>query len=708
MSARAGIKISVVFILLLLLHLFSEAIYHPYVGFSVLTWGEGGLDCDVQGDKAGLLATYDAVGTFQQESQRIARCVSNEFKAISNDFEIEVKLADRITPQVFDGISLEVQSNRLRFLRAVNLADPSAVTSVDGWKKFRVSLPEKFAGEMFTIKIIDSSLPNSILVRNRINFYKNALGIDLAESAVLRGAILAIVVVMLVVLLISLRQFYFTCRFRFFGFLIFFFVASVLVQMRPSVYFYWDEWHFMERLSQLGIKGAVYSHNEHFLPLFFLYYYFQTRLFSDSYLLYIICGLLIHALNAVLLLLLLSRINLLSKPFVNVRAARLLSLLFLISGLHVEVLQWAFEQSILLFICVSLVSMLAALEFADSGKFRNLIALGLSGLLAPMLFGAGFIIPFQIAFVCSLSGGASKQRLVRIVAAVVVCAVGSGFAGVAYYLNKEGAGHGIGDANMFGDPMAVLKYIFVATQLGTVLRGLGLFPTLERQAPQKLFEILSIRTDALSPEVFIAYFGLAVSVALLVVCAIEKEGRFDRIRLWVMGQLLMCSQLLLPALGRWQFGLVQSLYLRYQYGALIGLFVALLPAVSYLLSWVQCGGALEGDRKTARVPSNLVRNALHIVLVFVMSTNVYIGLQCCNVFVGAQSDNLTSRGKANRSFAFQLVEWNALLSSEGISSESSYEGKGSSLAGNQPTMPEVLTPQRHPNHIFQVLKWLNN
>jgi hypothetical protein len=156
---------------------------------------------------------------------------------------------------------------------------------------------------------------------------------------------------------------------------------SFFVHFRSQCYFYWDEWHLLKRFSSSGFQGVVYSHNEHFLPLFFAFYFLEAKLLKGCYAAYLTISLLFHAVNA--LLLSLSLEELLSKKPGSRAASRILGVLFLISSLHTETLQWAFEQSLIISQFLFFAALLSGIGFVRTGNKMCFVLALLSALSSP-------------------------------------------------------------------------------------------------------------------------------------------------------------------------------------------------------------------------------------------------------------------------------------------------------------------------------------
>ena len=157
---------------------------------------------------------------------------------------------------------------------------------------------------------------------------------------------------------------------------------------------------------------------------------------------------------------------------------------------------------------------------------------------------------------------------------VIVLVATLGCAAYQYSIHKEGFGHTLDDKLSSFDPWrdmkAAIEYIAVGSQFGGVLRGLALFPSIKPYASHSLEMYIPI--NGVYSELILAAVGTCVSLAILgFLFFCKTEERHTAITLWFLGQALLFANVLLPAIARYNFGLVQSLALRYQSAATLGL-----------------------------------------------------------------------------------------------------------------------------------------
>ncbi len=371
-------------------------------------------------------------------------------------------------------------------------------------------------------------------------------------------------------------------------------------------------------------------------------------MFGDNYLGFISVSLVLHAANSTLLYSLLRRLA--GPKAGGSGAALLLAFFFLVSSLHVETLQQAIIQNNLLCETFILASVLAALRYLERGSRLHLAATAAACFAAPLAFALGFAAPFQLL----LAGLVSPYGRKRLGASVAAGIAGALAAAVLYAANPNLAPEKselFDPAGAFGSIGTIAAFTFVGTQLGTVLRGTGLFPFVQIVAPREI-----LGDTGIPPELLLAGAGFALSLLLLLPSASR--------RYWVAGQLWMLSCLALPALGRWQMGAEHSLFPRYQYGALIGFAIVLLPFFMRIFAAREKGEVIFGR---ALLPACLV------LFLFVQLS------------FGRAFSFFSTVGNAHRLYAAQLAE----------------------RSEPPPAYPVSLAPHSSPEQIYATLHWLN-
>lgn len=439
-------------------------------------------------------------------------------------------------------------------------------------------------------------------------------------------------------------------------------VAALIIHWGGTVFYYWDEWDILGRFQSEGLATAFKRHNEHFVPIFFGLYFAQVKLFGNFYQGLLLVTALLHALNGVLLAKFLERLNCKSKT------AQLAALLCVGSSLHAEVFDWAFVQCVVLMTTLILLALNAAADYFKQGQARQFVLTLLCVAVAPFVFGNGLIAVVLIGLLWLffyLEQRTAPELLMRGVKLLGSLAVATLAALLIYRGHQDGDGHGLDSAQMFGNPMASAKYLFTGAEFGTIFRGLGFFPALELVSGQKLNQFLHVDFfTRQEPEMLFAKAGFGLSLLILFsALKLAPQNKHHTWLLWIFGQLFIAVSFLLPALGRWNFGLVQALSLRYQVLALVGLSILIAPLLE---------AALESTLGARRL--------LGFFLVFFFSVHF------------AMAHNLTyftSRGKQNLQFVAELREFKA------------------GQRAMAPNVPPDFCPGKSAEEASKILDWLD-
>ena len=649
--------------------------YTPeYLGYQALSWDQG-QNCSRGGVPTQFKQKFRAVGTYSSGSPiKESRC-RGSFDKQGNVLEIEYILFGQ-------SATLTVVDQHDTILSITPLP-PSA-----NWSLLKVQAPETGASNQFFLNIRGvSSGTHWLAVRDRVQFYKVSMfetAHDWLESNTpVKLLIIGSLALALSVLLLSTNP-----KEPFWLLLL----LAVATQFRGASFFFWDEWHALLRFDDHGLGATLIPHNEHVLPLFFGWFLAESKVLGENYQLYLIVSVLIHACNSRLVYSVLQQIG------GSFRATLLLSCLFAISGLHSESLHWAFEQCLLLSYTACFLSLLFALRYIRTGNILPLIASAITAAITPLFFGNGFATPvylFAIGLAEFATCGEDKRRITifRTLISTAISALILIAPVLLYYSfsKGEGHGHGMADAKLFENLSAVGLYLLVGTQLGAVLRGLGLFPALQAGAPAELIQrlpFLQPSTAYLTPEVLFGLLGLGVSVIILVV-AVDRSSPRKAILLWLSAQCIFLGSLILPALGRWHFGIQQSLSLRYYYAPMLGLCLMMLPIIIGAISFETKPG-LFGSRSSPGM-----KTLLYLFLV------AHIAMQ---LFLGSRFDYFSRQGPGHYSFAIRLNEWMEQAEKQNAKT---YEAVNTNLNGLHPSYPATLSPGLHPFDAYRALHFLD-
>jgi hypothetical protein len=409
----------------------------------------------------------------------------------------------------------------------------SSDTSI--WSILTLDLPHLEVGKEFAIMVAGEGGGESVFyIRNRMEFLSRNpsslhLGFqELSHTTIQKSLILG---TSLFFLLLYIAKSSFVSTGTYF---ILLFFSSVLFFFSKSPFYYFDEWHVLQRFAETGFSGIWSSHNEHFLPIFFAWYYMVTSVFGEYYEALLFLSLVLHALHGIVILMLMQEFAFSRK------VSQIIIYLYSLSALHLEVLEWAFEQSIILCSIFGLLGIIFGSKYLRTGKFRYIFLSAFLCSCAPLIFGNGFTwIPVSLILLCSsillLDESAIRTKLIRLCKLGFLQCVLVLPAVYMYLQNK--ASNAPSDSR--GAPFVlllekfdqVINYIIVGSGVGTVLRGLSVYPNLSLSS---LKEVLSSTKPFLVPYLdrlllfsksFEFHMGLAGYILLFIIflCSLKKE-----------------------------------------------------------------------------------------------------------------------------------------------------------------------------------------
>ncbi|MCC6954040.1 MAG: hypothetical protein IT290_07970 [Deltaproteobacteria bacterium] len=462
---------------------------------------------------------------------------------------------------------------------------------------------------------------------------------------------------------------------------------SSAIHFRSSAYFHWDEWHLMQSFYENGLSRIFQAHNEHVLPIAFSVFRAEMAMFGSNYGMYLLLSIFVHAINALLLIGLLQT---LFSTLPHARAASVLAgVLYALNGLHAESVQWGMEICITLLQTFTLLALRATERYVRTPKPRLLAPIAAYSILAPLTFGNGLCLPALVGCFGWLvwrlrSSREDDVKVMNVVLAVILSTVGSAAAAALYVIHRVPSNVPPIPSTLGEKIEGMVTYALTASQLGTVLRGIALIPHYEPAVAQRLYPS-AIASTLPQPWLWII-LGFAVGIGLAIL-AIRVLGRRDGFAVAVSGQLLILVPMILPAIGRWELGPLQSLSIRYHVLPLTGLFLLLFPVALLLFE------------RTAR-PTTPGRNALCQPLWSWPGIAVWF-IAATNLFAGADFEYFVDHGVRDRIYIAQLREWRTRVPS------GPYEGTGTDLAGLFPIFPPTMTPGRHPDEIYRTLTQLD-
>lgn len=673
-----------------------------YAGFSELEWAISDK-CISEGGHRLLQPPERSVGTWIfGGGQNTGVCISKPMQALAQVVELDV--AGYPSAEHGREVTIDLRLLDSGYVHSLDLPAPRQPEDAQHWYSRWFYVPGLKLGSEFALTVQDQANVDEagwIALRDRVNFYNLQDNLfSLRQGLRTPAARLAIAVVL--GLLITLFAFTAVCsnrsRVTLLTSLLF---LSVSVLLRLDGFFYWDEWHAIERFLHQGWQTLAAAHNEHFIPLFFGLYFSELMLFRDSYLSFLLVSLLLHGLNAYLVARLLSRF---ASPSASASAARLCGVMFALSSISAEVTQWAFMQSVLAGTACSLGALIAGWDYVQRGRARKAVYCCAGLFAGPLFFGGSLIAVFQLLIllvilepaVLSDGGrrdvgssyvvGDRKKRL------LIIAFVTWAFIGSVYLANqRQGALPGAGADLLANSPQSVFTFLIAGAELGGVLGGAGIFPLPEMQPPTPILppSLAYLKADpALFGSVLLGALCAGVFVLWLLVKLIGGVSRRETLLL-IVGQLLMFSALLLPALGRAQLGPSQALSMRYVYLALPWFFVFALPFIERIVQ-----GVLQ--------PQTIFSPVRPLCFMLIA------GYFASHLLSLARYEYFTDHALRNRRYVAKLAEWYRLTPSDSHVVPGDFTARGAEFAGLYPAFPPRLAPDFSPEQVYEIVCRLNS
>ncbi len=468
---------------------------------------------------------------------------------------------------------------------------------------------------------------------------------------------------------------------------LFFLMLAACCFYRVHMSFAIDEWDLLIRLYSEGSSSALVTHNEHFIPVFVLFYYLEYLLFSGTYAWYVLVSLMLHSCTAILVQSFVRR--LLGAGAGAEKTSYWASVVYLLSCLHAESIQWTICQSTLPFMMFGMLSLIYSWDFIMEGGGRRLLVACLTLLFALFSFGAAFIlllqIPMFMLYQYWLHREAKDSRLLvdRGVKLLLGIAVVGATAAVLYWLKREGFGIGVDDLNP--NPLSdILSFAAVGAQFGTVLRGSGLYPF------EGFGQVAAVLPFVPSPALVAFLCGSLLSLLLLLLYRRQSVDGTSALLFWLFGQSCILMPIALVAIGRAGYGLHHSYVLRYQSPAVFGLCLLFIPLLHFLLKKSEgTQGNWLGKWTLAVIPVLFLFSQLHFLRAHIL---------------------YTYNGALQETFVEQLSYWNAINGRRPLDPEIAFEGVGTEYEGLQPLFywghpgnTGAILPFAHPDTMLDIL-----
>ena len=617
-----------------------------------------------------------------------SRCVSSWIEPQGDALELEYSVDPRHHHPLGMSISLEDQSGR-----EFAFYQPEKPYEKGKWRLLRINIPPESKLEKFRVVLSNAHpLRARFSLRDKISFYRTAGFLKFAERIFSLPYIEALSLLIFSCAIVCSFLIYFS---RFKGILprfIYFFALACFVHFRLGLFFLIDEWNLLDRLYHLGLSSVFTAHNEHVIPVFTMLYYLEYQLFKGSYDYFVIVSLIIHSLNTLFLVHFVQKlIEKMSPETAAYWPSHLLGLVYALSGLHSEALQWTICQSILLSTAGLLLSLISAVKYQYSGNRRDLAVFLAAVLLAVLSFAGGFVVYIYIPAVLAalwLSGSAHPENLQEVkkrgfrVLQALACTLA--VLASIYFLFRKGHGHGL-DSFQTPKPADVLAYVFNGTQFGSIIRGLGIVPAYIPDKAGWYYPAFIGRFIELAP--YTLGLGVCVNFSLLVFY-VTRAGRRSFFLLWILAQLFITAPLLLTGIGRVStYGVEHSYVIRYQYISMLGIVMLLLPLVIQIFK-------LCSSNRRRRLLSVLSISALcvHVAAQLYFSRNYYYQMQS---------------GQLRRNYVQQLKYWNHINDRHPLELDSPFELRPSSqhyglhpiVYWSSPGSPTAIHTPIHPDAV---------
>ncbi len=413
---------------------------------------------------------------------------------------------------------------------------------------------------------------------------------------------------------------------------LFFYLIPFAWHAGSRAYFFGDDFMYFEQFKEGWIPTLLYRHNEHILPVFSSLLKTQFSIFGDWYTAYAYLSLLLLGGVSHLLFHVLREIG--THSNVQSGVALLVCMLFLLSGLHTETLQWITCQSTLFSLIFRLACYSSILSYLKSREKKHLVLAGLSAVSAPLCFAGAFTLPFEIIalmYVVKNRGSNVKGRSIALSFGVVCLAMVAAALPYLILMNMPGTGLRLAQASTPGFFLS-LRYTLFGSYFGTLLRGLGVIPIVTISEGYHLLPTLASIMGSF--DRLGSLLGLLITLLAYISCA-KRLKEHGLTRFFLFAQLLLLLPFIISSIGRTRFGVDYALQMRFHSVSLLGLTFALYCIFN-------CARLLE--RKDW-------------IVYALLSAHLFAQQQLMD---GMQF--FTQRGPRMKSFVEQIEHWESLMS----------------------------------------------
>ncbi len=639
-----GILEIAIIVLILLFQFAASSVSPRFIDFTPLRWRllQG---CRLGAAPDALNGWNSAVGTYNMPASALShgvRCSTETFKLLSPSVSLEYSGMERARALV----SLHNAGGQV--LTSSSFAIPGDFNTKLYWRRLLLKVDSKHVGEPVTLSIAgveDYSADKWFALRSRADFFQQT-SVALTFHILLKekGISIALCFALALLIVVWIKQNIIESRISWRRYVLFLLFLGAGVHYRSNLFFYKNDWLLLKEFITNGWVSILKPHQGHLSPLLYFWNYLQILSFGAKYSLYAFVSIVFLVINSILLAWLLQRLAK-NQPRAEA-AARLMGVLYLLNSVHVESVQWFSMQSTLLYLAVVLAILAGSIDGIRSsrGSQRLLFALMLAAV--PLIYFGGF---------------------------------SSSITAKPHFTLPD-----------------LSRYALVGSQMGAVLRGFGLYPSLNVNSAPGLIASLGSWFPFISPvkepEMFFAWCGLGLSVIFLI-AYLFKEDSGRKICFWVMGQSLVFCAILIPAFTYGDLGTRLSLSLSYHTASLVGVSFMLFPLVMGLLPSQEASSSL----------SESYPNDVRLPRVFLPLMCFYL---CIQLFMGIHYHYFTNRGVKIQLAVSQLDNWMQKLQSYSKEQQIPFAGTGTPLEGLAPKYPKSLAAAIGPEELYSLMKRL--
>jgi hypothetical protein len=606
----------------------TELLNKTFVSFHKIEWEQNNGCRELSSDAHSFKQLLRTV-TWGTDLQSTTTCLSKTLFPQHSYLELEFAGYSKATEASETYISLETSLGK-----EIKRIHPSEDQNSGVWKLSTVILEDINLKNGLRIRIFDKANTDGwIALRNRVNEYKTNLSMykfrrffrdTLPGQTFKISSAICLSLLLLCLLNVTRTQQ-----------VAFIYLLPIAWHLNTRTYFFGDDFMYFEQFNKGWLHSIFYRHNEHVLPVFSSFFKIQFSVFGDWYRPYSLVSLLLLSVVTHTLYCVFEDLTKLFK--LNVLLAPLLSLLFLLSGLHSETVQWLTCQSTLLSLLFRLFCYYFILRYLRQEEKRHLFYAAISALLCPLSFAGGFTLPIEVALLLyALPLHEGKRNKTVLLLGVGIIGLAVALAAVPYILLMDTPGTGLRVAQASApSATTAFRYVAFGGYFGTVVRGTGLIPIVSISDGYKFFPTISSIFGSF--DYFGSALGIAITLAVYLILAKRLKAKGLN-RLFFFSQMLIILPFLISCIGRTRFGVDYSLQLRFHSVSLLGLCLAILCISS----------CISRPNKFSKIK--------YLLGFLALASHLYSQ----QIIVDSMTF-FTSRGPRTRSFVEQIKHWNSVI-----------------------------------------------